>query len=181
MDAQNDEFGDDPSLRASARGSQGVPLGVRDPLGRRMPMSNWGLTPRASIEAECRRRGTSAVAAACTSILLDGAVDDDLLWVVAGPATTAVLAGREGGRDGYWPRVWATRGLLHAWDDAAAPALTAAIRDDAWRVREMAAKVVAKHHVEDAFEEIVRLRDDPVARVRAAAERSLARLTREGA
>jgi len=65
----------------------------------------------------------------------------------------------------YWLRVWGARGLLWAWDDAAAPATIAALDDDAWRVREMAAKVVGRHLVDDAIPALEQLRDDPVPRV----------------
>ena len=96
------------------------------------------------------------------------------------PATTAaeaVLDGSAGGREGCWPRVWAARGLLHAWDDRATAAIIQATADDAWRVREMAAKVIARHRVADAFPAVSRLRADPVPRVRAAAERAVVLLT----
>jgi hypothetical protein len=60
----------------------------------------------------------------------------------------------------------AIRGLLWAWDSA----VSIALRDESWRVREMAAKV-ARHLVGDALPAVVELRDDPVPRVRAAAQR----------
>jgi hypothetical protein len=41
----------------------------------------------------------------------------------------------------------------------------------------MAAKVVAKHQVGAAFDAVTGLRDDPVPRVRAAAERATVMLT----
>jgi hypothetical protein len=52
--------------------------------------------------------------------------------------------------------------------------------DEAWRVREMAAKVVARHRVGDAFAAVSRLRSDQVPRVRAAAERAVVTLTASG-
>lgn len=143
--------------------------------------SKWGMTPRQSIEAACARQDRKAVVAGCIAILLEGDADDDLLWTIAGPASRTVLAGGAGGHNGYWPRVWATRGLLYVWEDAAVPAVVSATHDDAWRVREMAAKVVAKHLVTEAFDDIVDLRDDPVGRVRTAAERAVVELTRAGA
>jgi hypothetical protein len=73
------------------------------------------------------------------------------------------------------------RGLLWAWDDAALPALRTGVADDAWRVREMAAKVVARHLIGDALPLMTGLRDDPVPRVRAAADRAVAALTQAGA
>ena len=45
--------------------------------------------------------------------------------------------------------------------------------DESWRVREMSARVVARHQLSDAIEEMVGLRDDENARVREAAERAL--------
>jgi hypothetical protein len=41
----------------------------------------------------------------------------------------------------------------------------------------MAAKVVARHRLGGALDAVARLRDDPVARVRAAAERAVVTLT----
>jgi hypothetical protein len=107
-------------------------------------------------------------------------VDDELVLALGGAHAMLVLAGREGGRGGYWPRVWAARGLLHAWDDRATAAITRATADEAWRVREMAAKVIARHGVAGAFEAVAGLRQDPVPRVRAAAGRAVTALTARG-
>ena len=73
--------------------------------------------------------------------------------------------------------MWAARGLLHAWDDSATEAIIHATDDEAWRVREMAGKVVARHRVGDALDAVAALRDDPVPRVRAAAQRAVVILT----
>ena len=146
-------------LRFSKRDTGGVP-------------SLWGTSPRASVEAECERRGRQAVVGGCIEILQRIAVDDSLLMALAGPAAQQVLDGYEGGRDGYWPRVWAVRGLLHVWDDVAASSVVDATMDESWRVREMAAKVIARHGVGDGLEAVVRLQADPVARVRTAATRA---------
>jgi hypothetical protein len=139
--------------------------------------SEWGMTPRQSIYAECERRGKDAVVAGCVSLLAGDGADDALIVALGGPAAEYVLAGGEGGADGYWPRVWAARGLLHAWADTASPAIVAAITDESWRVREMAAKVVARHRVGDALAAVAALRDDQVARVRTAAGRAVAILS----
>jgi len=88
-----------------------------------------------------------------------------------------VLDGHEGGKSGYWPRVWAARGLLHAWDERAVQAIIYATTDDAWRVREMAAKVIARHRVGDALTAVAELENDPVPRVRAAGKRAVVVLT----
>ena len=144
-------------------------------------MDSWGTTPRASIEAECTRRGRGVVVRGCIDILEGRRIDSDLLRALAGPASATVLAGREGGPEGYWPRVWAARGLLHVWADEAAPAIVVAATDAAWRVREMAAKVVARHLVDEGLAAMAALLDDPVPRVRAAAARALERLIASGA
>jgi hypothetical protein len=141
----------------------------------------WRLTPRQSIAAECERRGKAAVVAGCIDLLRGRQdTDDALLIALAGPAAEAVLDGSAGGKAGYWPRVWAARGLLHAWDDRATGVIIQATADDAWRVREMSAKVIARHHVGDALLAVSQLRTDPVPRVRAAAERAVVRLTATG-
>jgi HEAT repeat protein len=114
--------------------------------------------------------------------LLEGRdVDDALVVALGGPHAENVLAGSEGGKSGYWPRVWAARGLLYAWDDKATRVVIHATEDESWRVREMAAKVVARHRLGAALDAVARLRDDPVTRVRAAAERALISVTGAGA
>jgi hypothetical protein len=142
----------------------------------------WRLTPRQSVTAECERRGKAAVVAGCIDLLQGRqGTDDALLIALAGPAAQAVLDGSAGGREGHWPRVWAARGLLHAWDDRATPAIIQATADGAWRVREMAARVIARHRVAGAFTAVSRLRADPVPRVRAAAGRAVVLLTASSA
>ena len=136
-------------------------------------MPAW--TPRQSIRAECQRRGKSAVVAGCIELLSGRAADPQLIFALGGgPARWAV----EGGEPGppYWLRVWAARGLLWAWSDEALPSVLDALDDDAWRVREMALKVVARHRLDTALPIITELRADPNARVREAAERAAQRL-----
>ena len=141
----------------------------------------WRLTPRQSVAAECQRRGKPAVISGCIA-LLQGRhdVDDTLVLALGGPPAQDVLGGHAGGKAGYWPRVWAARGLLHAWDDRATAVIIQATTDDAWRVREMAAKVIARHRIGDALTAVAELRNDQVPRVRAAAERAVAILTASG-
>jgi HEAT repeat protein len=138
------------------------------------------LTPRQSIEAECGRRGRPAVVAGCIDLLEGRDVDDALVLALGGLPAEYVLGGREGGKEGYWPRVWAARGLLYAWEDRATAAIVRATADEAWRVREMAAKVIARHGVGDALSAVIELRDDHVPRVRSAAERAVVVLTASG-
>ncbi len=73
----------------------------------------------------------------------------------------------------YFPRVWAARGLLYAWDPGAEAAVVAGLRDPAWRVREMCAKVARVRKIRAASAALERLQSDPVARVREAATRAL--------
>lgn len=138
--------------------------------------SIWELTPQQSIEAECARRGRPRVVAGCLALLAGERCDDALVRALAGPAADPYLDGTATGE--HWFRVWGARGLLWAWLDspAARSALVQALSDEAWRVREMAAKVVARHLVGDALDAVAALRDDRVPRVRAAAERAVARL-----
>jgi hypothetical protein len=141
--------------------------------------------PRTRVLAECERRGRDAFVGGCGA-LLSGAGDDDvpLIVVLGGPGASWALDPAEGGPGSsrwYWVRVWAARGLLWAWEDSAASTIVAALDDPAWRVREMAAKVVARHLVGDALARVTVLRDDPVPRVRAAAHRAVVALTAAGA
>jgi len=134
--------------------------------------SFWGVTPKQSVEFECDRRSRHAVVLDCVAILAGKHPDADFLRVIGGPSAETVLGGQAGGLDGYWPRVWAARGLLHVWDDIATDAIIGATTHDSWRVREMAVKVIARHHVKSAIDAVVTLLDDENARVRAAANRA---------
>jgi HEAT repeats len=131
------------------------------------------------IDAECAAHGRDHVVDGCVAILQASGIDEDLVLVLGGEHGALVVAGGDGGLAGYWPRVWAARGLLHCWAPRAEPALQHALGDDAWRVREMAAKVVARHGVGACFDEVLGLRDDAVPRVREAALRAVRRLTED--
>ena len=99
--------------------------------------------------------------------------EEFLLWV-GGRHAQGIL---DGAPTLYWPEVWGARTLLYAWDDAAAAVIQTGLSNQAWRVREMAAKVVARHLLGDLLSSVANLGNDPVARVRQAAGRSVARLT----
>jgi hypothetical protein len=142
--------------------------------------SIWGITPREHIQAQCAALGKDAFVAGCIRLVRGQPPDLETLRSVAGPAADKYFDGREH-EDTYWFRVWGMRGLLWAWDDAARACVSAALRDEHWRVREMAAKVVARHLVGEATATVAELRDDPVPRVRNAAERALVRLSRADA
>ena len=134
------------------------------------------MTPRQSIERECRRRGQPAVVRGCRALLRSESVDAGLLVALGGPGAEKFV-GSPPRPDDYWMRVWGARGLLWEWDESAVPEVRLGLSDNAWRVREMAARVVARHHLGDLIDEVSTLRTDDVPRVRAAAERTLRILT----
>jgi hypothetical protein len=115
--------------------------------------------------------------AACIAVLRTGRppVDEDVAITMGGGHGRHELARAAGSpaQDYWWP-TWALRVLLYAWDEAAEPAVVAALRHDAWRVREMAAKVVTTRGVGMAADAVAAAVSDPVVRVRAAALRALA-------
>ena len=135
--------------------------------------SIWGMTPRQSIEAACHQLGEKQVVDSCVRVINERDMDAEFGYWLSGPHSQVVLNGAEGGVSGRWPRTWALRAFLYAWDPSAEPAVLVCLSDDAWRVREMAAKVVACRHIGEALDQISALRDDEVPRVRAAAQRAL--------
>jgi len=97
------------------------------------------------------------------------------------PELMAYLAGAKGlrwvelgfGVQDYFVRTWALRAMLYGWDRSAEPTVILALQDKHWRPREMALKVVAKRQIDCKTKVASMLRDDPVPRVRAAAERAM--------
>lgn len=138
------------------------------------------MTPRQSIERECVRRGKEEVVAACRGLIRRDPVDPQLVLALGGPAADTFLDGQPHAST-YWLRVWGLRGLLWAWDDTALPELRLALDDEAWRVREMAFKVITRHLLGDLVPDAAAASDDPVPRVRQAAHRALTHLTASGA
>jgi hypothetical protein len=135
--------------------------------------SKW--TPREGIEQACARRGERAVVDGCVDLLIDRGADPDLVLALGGPPARWAKSGEASGPT-YWLKVWAARGLLWNWDEVAVPAVISALDDDAWRVREMALKVVARHKIDEAAAVVATLQTDSSLRVRAAAERARVRL-----
>jgi hypothetical protein len=142
--------------------------------------SEWGWTPKRSIEFECARRGQAELVTGCVALLRRQDVDDDLVIALGGPGARTILDSGPKPVYLYWLRVWAARGLLHAYADHAEEAVLNALADEHWRVREMAAKVIARHRIGAALDAVAELRDDPVPRVRAAAQRAVVLLTAAG-
>jgi hypothetical protein len=133
--------------------------------------SHWDKTPQQSVEEECERRGRLAVVKGCVALLNGKPVDEELILTLGGPPAEWVRTGEPSGPD-YWLRVWAARGLLYAWDDSARAAVLQALDHEAWRVRDMALKVVARRGINEAVDQVARLQDDSSARVRASAARA---------
>lgn len=140
-------------------------------------MSGRSPTPRENVERACAIYGRDVVVARSAALVRGEGVDPAFLRDLVGLAARTVLAGGAGGLDGYWPRVWGMRALLYAYDASADPAIAAGSRDDSWRVREMAAKVTRQHAVHALLDDMLRLRDDDVVRVRTAAHRALRALS----
>lgn len=133
--------------------------------------------PRRSAEAEAERRGRDRFVVACAELVVGIGVDDPaLIYALGGPPARWALTGEPPGPD-YWLRTWALRGLLWVWEDGATEAVLVGLRDEHWRVREMAARVVARHRVDEALERVVVIQADPVIRVRKAADRAVRTLT----
>lgn len=132
--------------------------------------------PQRSVEALVRTIGADAHVEACVTLVKGGEVDGHIVYALGGPPARWALHGGEPGPD-YWLRVWALRGLLWHWDERATTATLDALEDPAWRVREMACRVIARHRVDPALERLLHLRSDGVPRVRVAAERAVARLS----
>lgn len=94
---------------------------------------------------------------------------DNFLLFVGGKHAQGIL---DGAPVLYWPELWGVRTLLYVWDDSAAEAVASALDNQAWRVREMAARVVAARSL-PLVTELSALLTDEVPRVRAAAARAL--------
>ncbi len=135
----------------------------------------WGMTPRASIAAACEQRGAAAVVDGCMALVRGEDADPGLVAALGGPGQERYLDAPEEQR--YWLRVWGARGLLWALDSGDDPRVAAAIGsalgDGHWRVREMAAKVAARHRIERCQPALAQLLTDENARVRAAAARAV--------
>lgn len=127
--------------------------------------------PAEAVRAACERWGERDVALRCADMLTGGDPDPELLgYLSTAPSGAAPTWGLEPN----WYPVWAVRGLLYAWDPAAEPAVVRALASEAWRVREMAAKVCLVREIGVAGDTLAELIEDPVPRVRIAAARAVA-------
>ena len=121
------------------------------------------------LAAAVAKWGTAEVVQRAVALVGGFNSGEEFLLVVGGRHAQGILGGAP---PLYWPELWGTRALLYVWDDSAAPAVAAALANRAWRVREMATRVVATRSlpVAEALAELLR---DEVARVRASAARAL--------
>jgi hypothetical protein len=132
-------------------------------------------TPSARVAAAVALEGESAFVARCIALLDGSPVDTTLVDIIGGTGAEYVMSGHEGGPEGYWPRTWALRALLYAWDPSAEGAIIRACQDEAWRVREMAAKVLARRKIAslEARRTMTFLLEDDNTRVVRAAARAM--------
>ncbi len=131
------------------------------------------MSPKELVRAACAEFGADVVVRWCVTVLAGGPWEGEVLDFIGGPAAKneAWLANPT---NHYWPRVWAARALLYVWAPSAAPTVVAALSDEAWRVREMAAKVARLRDLGEAGDVLSTLVEDETPRVRLAAVRALA-------
>ena len=126
-------------------------------------------SPAERIAKVVAELGQDDVIARATALIAGLNAGEDFLLAVGGRHAQGIL---DGAPALYWPEVWGARTFLYVWNDSAAPAVLAGLGNQAWRVREMSAKVVAKREL--AYPgEVAELATDEVARVRAQAARTL--------
>lgn len=121
------------------------------------------------IAAAVAEQGEATVVLRALSLIAGNNEGEEFLLVVGGEHARGIL---EGAPVLYWPELWGTRALLYVWNDGAIEAVTAALHNQAWRVREMAARVAAARGL-DVVPALVGMLADETPRVRAAAARAL--------
>lgn len=124
------------------------------------------------IAAAVAEQGEATVVLRALSLIAGNNEGEEFLLVVGGEHARGIL---EGAPVLYWPELWGTRALLYVWDDSAIEAVMAALHNQAWRVREMAARVAAARGL-DVVPALVGMLADETPRVRAAAARALGAL-----
>ena len=137
------------------------------------------MSPRERIRVLSSRIGDSAIASWCAEVLSGAVAYADphrpsIAWLGGRHAASELRRGDvEARSQDYWPRARAARGLLYIYRSVAGEAVLSGLSDPAWRVRELCAKVARRHGIDRAEPILSRLLDDPVARVRSAAEAAL--------
>lgn len=126
-------------------------------------------SPAERIAKVVAELGEDDVIARATALIAGLNAGEEFLLAVGGRHAQGIL---DGAPPLYWPEVWGARTFLYVWNDSAAPAVLAGLGNQAWRVREMSAKVVARRELAYPAE-VAELATDEVARVRAQAARAL--------
>ncbi|TFD75634.1 HEAT repeat domain-containing protein [Cryobacterium fucosi] len=122
------------------------------------------------IHAAVEHYGEQAVIDNSIALLRAKNAGKDFLLYAGGRHALGIL---DGAPALYWPELWGARALLHVWSEAAAPYVVVGLNNQAWRVREMCARVILLRGLQVA-PKLVRLTTDEVPRVRAAALHALA-------
>ena len=122
------------------------------------------------IHAAVEHYGETAVVDSSVALLRAKNAGKDFLLYAGGRHALGIL---EGAPALYWPELWGARALLYVWGESAAPYIVVGLNNQAWRVREMCARVVQLRELQVA-PKLVRLTTDEVPRVRAAALHALA-------
>jgi len=126
-------------------------------------------SPSDRIAQAVARYGEPTVVQRAASLLSGGNEGDEFLLWVGGRHAQGVL---DGAPPLYWPEVWGARALTYVWDDSATSAVHRGLGDQAWRVREMCARVVFLRKLPET-DALIQITKDEVARVRSAAARAL--------
>jgi hypothetical protein len=126
-------------------------------------------SPAERIAKVVAELGEDEVVARATALIAGLNAGEEFLLAVGGRHAQGIL---DGAPPLYWPEVWGARTFLYVWNDSAIPAVLAGLGNQAWRVREMSAKVVARRELAYPAE-VAALVTDEVARVRAQAARAL--------
>jgi hypothetical protein len=126
-------------------------------------------SPSERLTAAIEQFGEAGVVERSIALLGGFNVGDEFLLYLGGVHAQGIV---DGAPALYWPEVWGARALLTVWDDSASDAVAAALTNQAWRVREMAARVVGARSLALAGTLRAMLTDE-VARVRAASARAL--------
>ncbi len=121
------------------------------------------------LAAAVGRYGEATVVLRCLSLIAGNNEGEEFLLFVGGDHARGIL---NGAPPLYWPELWGTRALLYVWNDSATAAIGAALQNQAWRVREMGARVAAARSLPFA-DALTELLTDEVARVRGSAARAL--------
>lgn len=122
------------------------------------------------LAAAVARYGRTDVVDRAIVLLGGGNAGADFLLYVGGKHAQGLL---DGAPALYWPELWGARALLHVWDPKAAGAVRDGLDNQAWRVREMCARVCQERGLNEV-DRIANLTADDVPRVRSAALRALA-------